>query len=69
MKKDHRGLTFPDMGRLTVNSKDQICLDGKPVEVQRVALTKWQAFFAILASIGVITQAVISALRAFKVLD
>ena len=53
----HRDITFPDLGRLTVNDKDQICLDGKPIEVQRLTLTKAQARVGIVTSAAVVLQA------------
>ena len=47
------------MGRLTVNDKGQLCLDGKLIEVQRLALTKWQSVFAMAAAAAVIVQTVV----------
>ena len=56
----HRDITFQDLKRFTVNKNGQICLDGKPIEVQRMTLTKWQAAVgtgtAIVVTVGVLFQ-------------
>ena len=57
---NQRELTWGDLQRLTVGGKDRLCLDGRPIEVQKFTLTKWQSFFAIIASIGVMAQAIIA---------
>ena len=51
-KEGHRTFQFLDMSRFTVNDRKQVCLDGHPIETQKVRLTKWQAFFATAAAIG-----------------
>ena len=50
-------MTFPTLERFTVNDKDQICLDGKPIEVQRLRLSKSQAGIGIATSVAVVLQA------------
>ena len=67
-KGDHRPMTFPDLGRFTVNEKDQICLDGKPIEVQQVTLTKWQAALGTGAALTVIAQGVVNILHTLKII-
>ena len=61
-------MTFPDLGRFTVNEKDQICLDGKPIEVQQVTLTKWQAALGTGAALTVIAQGVVNILHTLKII-
>ena len=41
--KKLRDFTFKDMTRLGVDEEGNLCLDGKPIEVRKMALTKWQA--------------------------
>lgn len=62
---EQRPATFKDLARLTVNRKGQLCLDGKPIEVRRLALSKWQSFFATAAAMAVIVQAIIDVLDRF----
>ncbi len=52
LPKGHRDITFEDMARLTFDEDDNLCLDGKPIEVKKMTLTKGQAIFAIMAAIG-----------------
>ena len=56
---EQHDITFEDLGRFTVNDKGQVCLDGKPIEVQRLNLTRWQAFFGIAAAVAVVVQTVV----------
>ena len=39
LPKGHRDLTFEDMARLTFDENDNLCLDGKPIEVKKMTLT------------------------------
>ena len=68
LPKGHRHLTFPDMARLTLNEHGNLCLDGKPIEVKRVTLTKAQAAVALITSCVIIAQGVVYILQAFKIL-
>ena len=61
---DQQAITFAQMRRFTVNEHGKICLDGHPIETQKVRLTKWQAFFATAAAIG----AALGGLSAFATL-
>ena len=66
--KSHRGLTFKDMERLTVNERGQICLDGYPIEVQRMRLTRTQAVVGIVTAVAIVAQAAIFISQALKLL-
>ena len=39
-RKKVREFTFEDMGRLGVDEDGNLCLEGKPIEVKRMTLTK-----------------------------
>ena len=55
----HRALTFKDMERLTLDAEHQLCLDGKPIAVRKVTLTRWQARIGIGTSVAIALQALV----------
>ncbi len=67
-RESNRNISFKDLGRFTVNDKGQVCLDGKPIEVQRVKLTEWQARIGAAGALAVIAQAVVYILQTFQVI-
>lgn len=70
LPKGHRDLTFPDMARLTFDEHDNLCLDGKPIEVRKMTLTKWQAFLGALGAIGALVGGLAAAIIAyFQIMD
>ena len=48
--KGHKHLTFEDTGRFSTDPDGNLCLDGKPIEVKKMTLTKWQTFVVSLAA-------------------
>ena len=59
-----RDLNYDDIGRLSVDEDSRICLDGKPIEVKNMTLTKWQAIVAVsMAILGSLSAATIAILQ------
>ena len=68
MKKKLRALTFPDLGRLEVDEDGNLCLNGKPLEVKRMTLTKWQTFAVSLAAFSAFGMFLLAFLEALGML-
>ena len=46
-----------DLARFTVDEDSNICLDGKPIEVKKMVLTKWQSILGAMVAISTTTWA------------
>lgn len=65
----HREANFQDLARFTVNEKDQICLDGKPIEVKPMGLARSEKIFGFFVGIAVIAYSVVEILSTLKIIQ
>ncbi len=61
----HKPFTFEDMGRLTTDRHGNICLDGKPLEVKEMTLTKRQGFLALIGVLAALLGGLAAAAMAY----